>query len=79
MARHPPVHTAFQILQIILALVLLGVLLLQARGAGFSASFGSSDSSIYRTRRGFERTLFQFTIAVALAWVLISIGTAITF
>lgn len=72
-------HTAFQILQIILALVLLGVLLLQARGAGFSASFGSADSSIYRTRRGFERTLFQFTIAVALAWILISIGTAITF
>ena len=40
--------------------VLIGAVLLQTRGSGFS-SFGSSDSSIYRTRRGFERTLFQFT------------------
>ena len=46
--------------------------------SGFSA-FGSSDSSIYRTRRGFERTLFQFTIVLAVCWVLVSIGTALTF
>lgn len=71
-------HNAFQIVQILLALVLIGVLLLQARGSGFSG-FGSSDSSIYRTRRGFEQTLFQFTIAVAGAWILVSIGSAMTF
>ena len=71
-------HTAFQIVQILLAIVLIGVILLQARGSGFSG-FGSSDSSIYHTRRGFERTLFQFTIVVAVAWVLVSIGTALTF
>jgi preprotein translocase subunit SecG len=46
--------------------------LLQARGTGFSATF-SSDSSIYRTRRGVERTLFQFTIGLAIVWVLVSI------
>jgi preprotein translocase subunit SecG len=72
------VHIAFQITQILLAIVLIGAILLQTRGSGFSG-FGSSDSSIYRTRRGFERTLFQFTIAVAVVWVLVSIGTALTF
>jgi preprotein translocase subunit SecG len=71
-------HTAFQIVQLILAIVLTAAVLLQTRGSGFSA-FGSSDSSIYRTRRGFERTLFQFTIVLGVAWVLVSIGTALTF
>ncbi len=68
---------ALQVIQILVAIVLIGVLLLQARDAGFGAGFGSSDSSIYRTRRGFERTLFQFTIGLAIAWILISIGTAL--
>lgn len=71
-------HIAILIVQILLAIVLIGAVLLQTRGSGFS-SFGSSDSSIYRTRRGFERTLFDFTIAVAVAWVLVSIGAALTF
>jgi preprotein translocase subunit SecG len=71
-------HTAFQIVQMVLAIVLTAAVLLQTRGSGFSA-FGSSDSSIYRTRRGFERTLFQFTIVLGVAWVLVSIGTALTY
>lgn len=60
------------IVQIIVSLVLIGVLLLQARGSGFSATF-SSDSSIYRTRRGVEKTLFNVTIALAVLFVVVSI------
>jgi preprotein translocase subunit SecG len=71
-------HAAILIVQMLLAIVLIAAVLLQARGSGFSA-FGSSDSSIYHTRRGFERTLFQFTIVVAVLWVLVSIAAAITF
>ena len=71
-------HVALQIVQILLAIVLIGAVLLQTRGSGFSA-FGSSDSSIYRTRRGFEATLFQFTIVIAVVWVFVSIATAMTF
>ncbi len=71
-------HTAFLIIQMLLAIVLTGAILLQTRGSGFSA-FGSSDSSIYRTRRGFEKTLFQFTIVLAVAWVLVSIGATLTY
>jgi len=71
-------HAAFLIVQMVLSVVLIGAILLQARGSGFSA-FGSADTSIYRTRRGFERTLFQFTIVLAVFWVLVSIGATLTF
>ena len=71
-------HIAFLIVQMVLAIVLIGAILLQTRGSGFSA-FGSADTSIYRTRRGFERTLFQFTIVIAVCWVGASIGAAMTF
>jgi preprotein translocase subunit SecG len=67
---------ALTIVLIILDVIMIGVLLLQARGGGFGGGFGSSDSSIYRTRRGFERTLFQFTIILAVLWVLLSIAAA---
>jgi preprotein translocase subunit SecG len=64
------------IVQILISLVLIFVVLLQTRGSGFSATF-SSDSSIYRSRRGVERTLFQFTIGLAVLFVLISIASAL--
>ena len=60
------------IVQILISIVLIGVVLLQTRGSGFSATF-SSDSSIYRSRRGVEKSLFNFTIGLAVLFVLISI------
>ena len=65
-------ETYLNIVQIIISIIVIVVVLLQARGSGFSATF-SSDTSIYRTRRGLERTLFQFTIALAVIFVLFSI------
>lgn len=65
-------NTYLYIVQIFISIVLIGVLLLQARGSGFSATF-SSDSSIYRTRRGVEKTLFNATIVLAVVFVIISI------
>ena len=61
-----------QVVQILLSLALIAVVLLQSRGSGFSATF-SADTSIYRTRRGVERLLFQFTIGLAIVFVLISL------
>lgn len=68
--------TYLNIVQIIVSLVLIGVVLLQTRGSGFSATF-SSDTSIYRTRRGVERTLFNVTIGLAVLFVLVSIASVI--
>ncbi len=68
--------TYLNIVQIFVSVVLIGVLLLQARGSGFSATF-SSDSSIYRTRRGVEKTLFNATIGLAILFIVISVISVI--
>jgi len=68
------VETYVQIVQIVVSVVLVGVITLQGRGSGFSATF-TSDSSIYRTRRGVEKTLFNFTIALAVLFVVISLAS----
>jgi preprotein translocase subunit SecG len=68
--------TYLHIVQILISLVLITLVLLQTRGSSFSATF-TSDSSIYHSRRGVERTLFHFTIGVAIFFVLISIVSAL--
>jgi len=64
------------VVQIIVSIVVILVVLLQSRGSGFSATF-SSDTSIYRTRRGVERTLFHATIGLAILFVLTSVASVI--
>lgn len=68
--------TYLHIVQILVSLVLIAIVLLQTRGSSFSATF-TSDSSIYHSRRGVERTLFHFTIGLAVFFVLISIVSAL--
>jgi preprotein translocase subunit SecG len=59
------------ILQILISGVLIVVILMQVRESG-SGLFGSAQAS-YRTRRGLEKTLFQFTIILAAVFLLVSI------
>ena len=66
-------NTAVSIAMILISVVLILVILMQSKGSGFSGAFGGSSSSIYRTRRGLEKTLYQFTIAVAIVFVLVAI------
>ncbi len=65
------------VVQTILAVTLIVALLLQLRGQGFTGSFGGGSDSIYRTRRGVEKTLFQFTIGLAVAFMIIAVVTSI--
>ncbi|MDA8189485.1 MAG: preprotein translocase subunit SecG [Dehalococcoidales bacterium] len=64
--------TYLNVVQIIVSVVLMVVVLLQTKGEGFSGTF-SSDTSVFRTRRGVEKTLFQFTIALGVIFVVVSI------
>jgi preprotein translocase subunit SecG len=57
--------------QLIVSFALIASILLQARGAGLSAAFGG-DSSVYRSRRGIERRLWQFTIVLLVLFILFS-------
>ena len=68
--------SALYIVEIIVSVVLVIIILLQAKGSGFSGVFGGETSQIYRTRRGLERRLFQFTIAMAVVFVLLSLVTS---
>jgi len=53
------------IIQLILSGVLIVLLLLQAQGSSMGGIFGGSDSAIYKTRRGMEKTLFQITVGMS--------------
>ena len=55
------------IAQILISVALMASVLLQSRGAGLGATFGG-DSSVYRSRRGIEKRLFQFTVVLAIAF-----------
>ena len=59
--------------QLLVSIALMASILLQARGAGLGATFGG-DSSVYRSRRGIEKRLFQFTIVLAVLFVIFSIA-----
>jgi preprotein translocase subunit SecG len=61
------------ILQISISTILIVVVLLQVKGSGFGAALGGmSGGGVYRTKRGLERTLFQATILLVVAFVLVS-------
>lgn len=60
--------------QILVSIGLMVSILMQARGAGLSAAFGG-DSAVYRSRRGIEKRLFQFTVLLGVLFVLFSVIT----
>jgi preprotein translocase subunit SecG len=57
--------------QDLVGIFLMLAILFQARGSGLSATFGG-DSSVYRSRRGIERRLWQFTILLAILFCVFS-------
>jgi preprotein translocase subunit SecG len=67
------VDTVLSIAMILLSVLLIVVVLLQTKGSSFSGGFGGDSSAIYRTRRGFEKTLFQTTIGLAVVWTLFAV------
>ncbi len=64
--------TYLYIAQIVVAAALTLVALLQVRGGGLGGIFGQADT-VYRTKRGVEKTLFQLTIALAVIFVILSV------
>ncbi|TET39535.1 MAG: preprotein translocase subunit SecG [Dehalococcoidia bacterium] len=60
------------IAQIVVAIALIIAVLLQVRGGGLGGIFGTQ-TGMYRTRRGVEKTLFRFTIILVLIFIVISI------
>ncbi len=65
--------SGFQIAQLILAVLVIGAVLLQARNTSLGSPLGGSDSSFFHARRGVDRLLFNFTLVIAFLFFLISI------
>ena len=64
-----------QLAEILVAVVLIVVVLLQAKGSGFGSALGGSSGSVFRTRRGVEKTLFQLTIFLGVLFVLLAMAS----
>ncbi len=64
-------ETLINIVQMLISVVLVIIILMQVRETG-SGLFGSAQAS-YRTRRGVEKTLFQFTIILAIVFLVVSV------
>ncbi len=65
------VQPALPFIQIILAVLLIAAILLQQRGSSLGGAFGGDNfSSAFHKRRGAELFLFQFSIGIAILFVL---------
>jgi preprotein translocase subunit SecG len=61
-----------RVIQIVLCISLVVVVVLQARSGGLGNVFGG-DSSLYRTRRGLEKTLHEATILLGILFLLFAL------
>ena len=61
------------IAQIIISVALIVIILFQVRSGGMGGVFGGSETAVYKTRRGIERTLFNVTIGLSIAFFIITI------
>ncbi len=70
------IYSTLPVIQIVLAVLLTVSVLLQKSEAGAGGAFGGGDSvSTWRTRRGFDKFLFLFTIVISILFVLSTIVT----
>jgi preprotein translocase subunit SecG len=71
------VKTYLYLAQIVVAITLTALVLLQAKDAGLSSMFGGGDMGVYKTRRGVEKTMFNSTIVLGIVFLALALGTAI--
>ena len=65
-------QTYLNVAQMVLSIALVTAILLQVKGGGLGGIFGQPDT-VYRTKRGVERILFQLTIALVVLFIAISL------
>lgn len=73
-------QASFQIASIIMSIILVILILLQVKGGGLSNLLGGdAGGGIARTRRGLEKTLFQITVGLSAAFLIICILAVVTY
>ena len=59
-------------IQITISLILIALILLQAKGTGLGSTFGGQ-SQAYHSKRGVEKLVFRTTIITAIIFAIISV------
>lgn len=62
----------FSAIQLILAVLLTGAVLLQQRGTALGGTF-AGEGTVYSSRRGVEKYLFYITIVLAFGFIVVAI------
>jgi protein translocase SecG subunit len=60
-------------LQVVVAILIIVLILLQERSSGLSGIFGGSENSGYQTRRGLEKIIFYSTIALTIIFIVLAL------
>jgi preprotein translocase subunit SecG len=58
--------------QIAAAVLLIAAILIQQRGVGLGSAFGG-EGNIYRTKRGFEKIIFNGTVILSVIFITLAI------
>ena len=67
--------STLHVVQIVIAIVLVAAILLQVRTQELGGAFGPQ-TTVFRARRGMEKTLFQITIGLAVLFIVLSVLSA---
>ena len=67
-------QTYLSIAQVVVSVALILIIMFQVRGGGLGGIFGQP-STVYRTKRGVEKILFQLTIVLVSVFLVISVLT----
>ena len=59
--------TYLYVIEIVISVALIAAVLLQTKGSGLGGIFGGQ-STVYKSRRGVEKTLFNVTIGLSVAF-----------
>ena len=61
------------IIQMAVAVLLIGLILLQERSSGLGGIFGGEAGGFYQVRRGFEKLIFGSTIILAVIFLALAV------
>lgn len=65
------------IVQVVIALLLITIILVQQQGTGLGGAFGG-EGNVYRSKRGVEKLLFYGTIVLGISFFGVAIAMVVT-
>ena len=67
-------HTILKYSQLIISILLILTIVIQKRGAGLSESIGGASGTVYSTKRGAEKVVFNATVILSVLFVVTALA-----